>query len=130
MRELIPATTCWSSPCSWISRKTGLVLEQLGLRAARGDPPVVEDDDLVGERDRRQAVGDDDRRPAAHDLAQPGADPRLGRRVDRGGRVVEDEDARVDEQRPRDRDALALAARERDARARRRPCRSPAGARG
>ena len=44
-----------------------------------------------------------------------GTDPRLRRRVDRGGRVVEDEDARVDEQRPRDGDPLALPARQRDA---------------
>ena len=84
------------------------------MRAARRDAAVVEDDDLVGERDRREAVGDDDRRPAAHRLAQAVADLRLGRRVDRRGRVVEDQDARVDDERARDRDALALAARERD----------------
>ena len=32
----------------------------------------------------------------SHRLAQPEPDPRLGRRVDRRGRVVEDEDARVE----------------------------------
>ena len=80
-----------------------------------GDPAVVEHDDLVGERDRREAVGDDQRRPAAHHLAQAGADAGLGRRVDRGGRVVEDEDARVDGEGARDRDPLPLSARERDA---------------
>ena len=90
------------------------LLEQLVARPARGDPPVLEHDDLVGERDRRQPVRDDDRRPPAHDLAQPGADLRLGRRVDRRGRVVEDEDSRIDEQRARDRDPLSLPARERD----------------
>ena len=78
------------------------------------DAAVVEHDDLVGERDRREAVGDDDRRPAAHRLAQAVADLRLGRRVDRRGRVVEDQDSRVDDERARDRDALALAAGERD----------------
>ena len=36
------------------------------------------------------------------------------RRVDGGGRVVEDEDPRVDGERARDRQPLALAARERD----------------
>ena len=75
---------------------------------------VVEHDDLVGERDRREPVGDDDRRPAAHRLGEPGADPRLGRRVDGGGRVVEDQDARVDHERARDREPLPLAAGERD----------------
>ena len=80
----------------------------------RDDAPVVEHDDLVGERDRRQPVGDDDRRPVAHDLAQPGADLRLGRGVDGRGRVVEDEDARIDQERAGDRDPLPLPARERD----------------
>ena len=51
---------------------------------------------------------------SAHRLAQAVADLRLGRRVDRGGRVVEDQDPRVDDERTRDRDALPLAARERD----------------
>ncbi len=45
----------------------------------------------------------------------PRADLRLRRRVDRGGRVVEDQDARVDREGARDRDPLPLAARERDA---------------
>ena len=39
----------------------------------------------------------------------------LGRGVDRGGRVVEDQHARVGEQRARDRDPLALAAGQRQA---------------
>ena len=42
------------------------------------------------------------------------SDAGLGRRVHRRGRVVEDEDARVDEQRACDRNALPLTARERD----------------
>ena len=76
--------------------------------------PSVEHDDLVGERDRRKAVRDDQRRPVAHRRAEAGPDARLGRRVDRGGRVVEDEYARVDRERARDRDSLPLPARERD----------------
>ena len=51
---------------------------------------------------------------SAHRLAQAEPDLRLGRRVDRRGRVVEDQDPRVDDERARDRDALALPARERD----------------
>src|SRR5712691_1169647 len=57
-------------------------LEQLVVRAAGGDRALVEHDDLVGERDRREAMRDDDRRPAAHHLAQSGFDLRLRRRVD------------------------------------------------
>ena len=37
----------------------------------------------------------------------------LGFGVDRGGRLVEDQDPRIDQQRPGDRDPLPLAARER-----------------
>ena len=48
-----------------------------------------------------------------HRLAQAALDRRLGLRVHRRGRVVEDQDPRVGEQRPGDRDPLALAARER-----------------
>src|SRR5437588_2115938 len=89
-------------------------LEQLLVRPAGDDPSLVKDDDLVCERDRREAVGDDQRRAAAHRLAQPEPDPRLCGRVDRRRGVVEDEDARVDGQRARDRKPLALAPRERD----------------
>ena len=45
---------------------------------------------------------------------RPSADLRLGGRVDRGGRVVQHEDPRVDRERPGDREPLPLAARERD----------------
>ena len=48
-----------------------------------------------------------------HHLAQAVLDRLLGARVDRGGRVVEDQHARLGEQRPGDRDPLTLAARER-----------------
>src|SRR5919199_2297022 len=89
-------------------------LEQLLVRPARDDPPLVEDDDLVRERDRRQAVGDDQRRPAAHRLAQAEPDSRPGGRIDRRGGVVEDEDPRIDGERARDRQPLALTSGERD----------------
>ena len=46
---------------------------------------------------------------------QRGADLELRLDVDAAGGVVEDEDARVHDERPRDRDALALAAAEREA---------------
>src|SRR5581483_3798509 len=78
--------------------------EQLLVRSARRDPAAVEDDELVRERDRREPVRDDQRRPAAHYLAQPLPDPRLGGRVHRRRRIVQDEDARVDGDCARDRD--------------------------
>src|SRR5919205_1904489 len=89
-------------------------LEQLLVCPAGDDPALVEDDDLVRERNRRQPVSDDQRRPAAHRLTQAEPDPRLGGRIDRSGGVVEDEDPRIDGERARDRQPLALASRKRD----------------
>ncbi len=60
-------------------------------------------------------MGDDEGRAAGHRLRQAGPDLGLGPRVDRGGGVVEDEDAGVGEQGAGDRDPLALAAREGEA---------------
>ena len=69
----------------------------------------------VGAADRRQAVGDDERRPADEQPPQRGLDLPLGADVDRRGRLVEDEDPRVGEQRAREGDELALPEREPDA---------------
>ena len=76
---------------------------------------VVEHHDLVGEGDRGQAVGDDEGGAPGHRLVERELDQALGRGVHGGGGVVEDQHARVREQRARDRQALALAAGERQA---------------
>ena len=80
------------------------------MRAAFGDPALVEDDDLVGVDDGREAMGDDDRGPARGDALQGLLDRRLGPAVEGAGRLVEDQDRRVLEQGSGDRDALLLAA--------------------
>ena len=59
---------------------------------ARDHAPGLEDDDVVGQRDRREPVRDHERRPPPHDLAQRGLDLALGGGVDRGRRVVQDQD--------------------------------------
>ncbi len=93
-----------------------LVREQLLVRAARGDrgPPsrttISSASAIVERRWAMISVV----RPLITSR-RPAADLRLRRRVDRCGRVVEDEDARVDREGPRDRDPLPLPARERDA---------------
>ena len=73
---------------------------------------AVHDEDRVGVADRRQAVGDDERRPAVHQPGHRALDEDLGPRVDRGGRLVEDEDRRVGEERAGDRQQLLLAGRQ------------------
>ena len=55
---------------------------------------------------------DDDRRPPVQQPVERALDQHLGRPVDVRRRLVEDEDARVGEQRAGDRDQLALAGRE------------------
>ena len=89
--------------------------EQLGVGALLDDPPVLEHDDLARALDRREPVGDDDRRAAREQPPQAGLDLGLGVDVDVRRRLVEDEDARVRDERARERDELALAGRELDA---------------
>src|SRR5207253_2539244 len=57
-------------------------------------------------------MGDDERGPAAPQRAQPVLDGGLALRVEAGRGLVEDQDARISEDRPRNRDPLALAAGE------------------
>ena len=89
--------------------------EQLIIGALGRDASIVQHDDLVGQRDRRETVGDDQCGPVAHRLAQSDPDTRFGRGVDRSRCVVEDQHTRIDRERPGDCEALTLPARECDA---------------
>ena len=62
--------------------------------------------------DGRQAVGDGDHGLAGHQPVEALLDRRLDLRIERAGRLVEDEDRRILEEDAGDRDALALAAGE------------------
>ena len=64
--------------------------------------------DPVGEVQRRLPVRDEQRRATGHHRPQRVVHSGLDPRVDGAGGVVEDEDARVVEDRPRERDALTL----------------------
>ena len=79
------------------------------MGASIDDSPAVDDYDFVGQRDGRETVGDDHGGAPSHRLLETGFNRRLGARVNRGGCVVEDQDARVGEQRAGDRDPLALS---------------------
>ena len=85
------------------------------MRAALDDASLLQEHDLVGIHERSQAVRDDDRRPGRGLCPQRLADALLGGGVDRGGRVVEHQDRRREEDAAGDRHALPLAARERHA---------------
>ena len=82
------------------------------MRADLDDAAAVEHDDLVGVAHGREPVRDRDRRPPLGEPLERLLHRALGLRVERRGRLVEDEDRRVAQDRPRDRDALLLAARE------------------
>src|SRR4051812_13773717 len=106
------------SAIDWVERTLELACEpteravggeQLTLGAALHDAPALHDEDLVCTADRRQAVGDDQRRAATEKPVERALDQDLRRPVNVGGRLVEDQDPRVGEQRAGDRDQLALA---------------------
>jgi len=78
------------------------------VRALLDDPAVSEDDDAAGLADRRQAVGDDDRRAPGEQAAQAVLDLAIGVQVDVRRRLVEDQDAGVGRERAREGDELAL----------------------
>ena len=56
--------------------------KQFLVRAGVDESAALEDQDQVGLAHRRQAVGDDERGPSAHQVDQGGTDQAFGRRVD------------------------------------------------
>src|ERR1700736_387526 len=87
-------------------------VEQLLMGADVVDPAAFEHEDRVGADQRGEAVRDDDQRPALGDAQQVGVDNRLAVGVERAGRLVEDQDPRIADQRPRDGEPLLLTARQ------------------
>ena len=81
---------------------------------AFGDATFVEQEDDVGVAHRGDAVRDDDRRPLPQDSAQPRQNFFLRVRVHRRQRIVQNQDARVDDDGARKRRPLFLPARQRD----------------
>ena len=73
---------------------------------------MLEDDDQVGVADRREPVRDHEGGAAGEQPPERLLDLALGADVDRRGRLVEDQDPGVGEQRPREGDELTLAERE------------------
>ena len=71
---------------------------------------VVHHENEVGILHGRDALGDDDLRRLGDIGAEALADQRVGARVDRGGRVVEDQNLRLFEKRPGDAETLLLSA--------------------
>ncbi len=87
-------------------------LHELVVRALLDDLSVLEHDDQVGVADRRESVRDDERGAVGEQQPQGRVDLSFGADVDRRGRLVEDQDSRICQERPRERDELSLAERE------------------
>src|SRR5258706_2093609 len=82
---------------------------QLVVRAHLRDPSIVEDNDLVSVANRTQAMRDDERRLPCENLLQVALNDPLGLGIERRGRFVENQDARIVQDRPRDHYALFLS---------------------
>src|SRR5262249_59492774 len=83
-------------------------LDELIEPAALDDTAAMEHQDTAGVANGGESMRDDEGRAAFHHLAQRRLDSGLGQRVERAGRLIENEDWRILEQRPRDRQTLAL----------------------
>jgi hypothetical protein len=80
------------------------------VRALLDDPAAVEDDEPVHAGDRAQPVRHHERGPALHEPPQRLLDEDLALGVQRAGRLVEQQDRRVAQDRPGEGDPLALSA--------------------
>ncbi len=83
---------------------------QLIVRAGLGQTPVFQDEDDIGPAEQTEPAGNDEGRPAGHGGAQGSEDFVLGLGVNGGGRIVQDEDGRLQQQGAGQGQALALAA--------------------
>src|SRR3989338_5120668 len=82
------------------------------VRALLGDLAVVDHENAVHTLDGGEAMSDDDRRAAFHQVVQTFLDVALGDRIEAARGFVEDQDRAVRQDRAGDGYALALAAGE------------------
>ncbi len=85
---------------------------QLGVAAGLGHASLVHHQDAVGADDARQAVGEDERGAPDHEAIEGFLNDLLVFGIDRGQRLVQNQDRRIAQKRARDCDALPLAARQ------------------
>ena len=81
-------------------------------RTVLDDPAALDHQHPVGDLDRRQPVGDDERGPVGEDRPQRALHQPLRRDVERRRRLVEDQHRRVGQERAGERDQLPLPGRQ------------------
>ena len=84
-------------------------LDEFVEGTALDDAARFKHQNAVGVPDGGESVRDYEGRAAFHDFGECRLNSRLGKSVERARSLIEDEDWRILEQRPRDRQALALA---------------------
>ena len=92
-----------------------VVGQQAGVGALLGNPPLVQHNDEVGVPDCAQTMGNGDRGALGGQTRDGLLDEVLGFGIDRGGRLIENQNWRVFEYRPGNRQTLLLTGRELDA---------------
>ena len=90
----------------------GAAFKQCAVRRDVYQLALLQHQDLVAFGQRGQTVGDDDHGPAACNSVQVGVHQRLAFRIERAGGLIQDQDARILDQRAGNRQALLLAAGE------------------
>jgi len=83
--------------------------QQFAMTPALPDLSVVQYQDLIGVKDRAEPVGDDDARPARHQLADRALNQRFGFRVHRAGGLIEHQDPGIEREGASEAQELALA---------------------
>ena len=84
--------------------------DKLVMRAGLNTAPVRHHEDPVGLANSRKAVGDHNDGALAGQTGDRSLDAGFALGVERAGRLVEQQERRVRQQRPREGDTLALAA--------------------
>src|SRR5208337_901463 len=90
-------------------------MHELVEAAALDDAAACEYEDAVGVADGREPVRDHEGGAALHHLGKRRLHARFGERIERAGRLVQDENRGILKERAGDREALALAAGEQPA---------------
>ncbi len=82
------------------------------MGAARHQPPALHHQDAIRPPDRRQPMRDHQRRPPPRQRRQGELHRPLALRIQRRGRLIQQQDRRIAQNRPRDRHTLPLPARQ------------------
>src|SRR5215469_6133164 len=110
------SSNCRSSELQRVeARVQPTAVDQFFVLATFDDSPILYHKDDVGFSDRREAMGDNDRRLALDEPVDGLKDQLLGGGVESGGRLVHDQDRGIADHGAGNRDSLALTSRERHA---------------